>query len=75
MVVVFLGIIAVAEVSLLVKTLVDSVLSLHFRKADQEAGKEWYKTIEMLAYRITILESELKEHKMQNFNDNAKETK
>ena len=57
MIAVFLGIIAVTEVLLFIKIIVDFVLALHFRKQDKKTREEWDKTIQMLAYQITTLNS------------------
>lgn len=57
MIEVFLGIIAVIEVLLFIKVMVDFALALHFRKQDKKQREEWDKTIQMLAYNITELNS------------------
>ena len=55
MIAVFLGIIAVADILFFIKTMVDFVLALHFRKQDKKVREEWDKTIQMLAYQIADL--------------------
>lgn len=55
MIVVFLGIIAVTEVVLFIKVMVDFVLALHFRKQDKRHQATLDKTLELLAYRIAEL--------------------
>ena len=47
MIAVFLGIIAVTEVLLFIKIIVDFVLALHFRKQDKKTREEWDKTIQI----------------------------
>lgn len=57
MIEVFLGIIAVTEVLVFVKIMVDFVMALHFRKQDKKQREEWDKTIQMLAYQVAELNS------------------
>ena len=57
MITVFLGIIAVSEILLFIKVMFDFFLALHFRKQDKKQREEWDKTIQMLAYQITELNS------------------
>lgn len=57
MIEVFLGIIAVTEVLVFIKIMVDFILALHFRKQDKKQSEEWDKTIQMLVYQITELNS------------------
>lgn len=54
---IFLGIVAVTDVLLFIEVMVDFVLALHFRKADKKTREEWDKTIKMMAYQITELNS------------------
>lgn len=60
MITIFLGIIAVAEVLLFVKVVVDLVLALYFRKQDTKAREEFNRTIRMLSYQITEIDSRVK---------------
>lgn len=69
MITVFLGIIAVTEVLLLIKVMVDFVLALYFRKQDKKDKEEFDKTIKMLAYSITELDSRVKKIEMPRFNE------
>lgn len=55
MIEVFLGIIAVAEVLLLIKVIVDLILALYFRKQDKKHTEEWDKMIQRLICSVAEL--------------------
>jgi hypothetical protein len=57
MITVFLGIIAVTEVLAFIKVMVEFVLALHFKKQDKTQREEWDKTLRLLVYQITELNS------------------
>ena len=59
MITIFLGIIAVTDVLVFIKIIVDFILALYFRKQDKRTREEWDKTIQMLAYQITQINSRL----------------
>ncbi len=69
MITVFLGIIAVTEVLLFIKVMVDFALALYFRKQDKKDKEELDKTIKMLAYSITEIDSRVKKIEMPRFNE------
>jgi hypothetical protein len=69
MITIFLGIIAVTEVLLFVKVMVDFALALYFRKQDKKDKEELDKTIKMLAYSITEIDSRVKKIEMPRFNE------
>lgn len=66
MVVVFLGMIAVAECSFFILRIVDMVLSVRLREKEMKAREQLDKGIERLSYMCVDLDSRLKHIEKEN---------